>query len=375
MQNNLLTGHIPATITRLTNLLLLYLDTNTLSGSIPPGLGKLTKLQYLRLSGNRLSGELPPAIGQLSDLIEFLAESNELSGPIPTTIGGLTSLKRLHLFGNVLSGDIPPSIGNLAQLTELWLHANQLSGPLPVALGSLTQLATLYLADNSLTGGVTAAAIGSAALPALLPFGLGLCRNNFDLPPAPAADPELDSVRFARLPSTAANDTCPEDPRNANNGFCDEDTGACSPRTDCTDCGTCHADRFSPTCGWEQRLSLKPGWNGTAKMPWVLNDNGRWPFRVNQTYRLPPPSRSSCSGSFCWLFLWRSALSFLAAKGSINLTDRHVQVSVPNILYCNTLSSKGTNITTFMCYNYIANLNRRHQSGQPFARAHCSTST
>ena len=62
----------------------LSLDNNLLTGRIPAELGQLTKLQVLRLAGNQLHGEIPSKLGELPDLtILTLAGGNQWTGCIP----------------------------------------------------------------------------------------------------------------------------------------------------------------------------------------------------------------------------------------------------------------------------------------------------
>ena len=130
----------------------LGLDDNELSGEIPAELGSLSNLEYLILYSNELSGEIPAELGSLSNLEYLILYSNELSGEIPAELGSLSNLEYLILYSNELSGEIPAELGSLSNLAWLILDSNELSGEIPAELGSLSNLIGLSLGGNSLGG-------------------------------------------------------------------------------------------------------------------------------------------------------------------------------------------------------------------------------
>ena len=152
LSHNQLSGSIPVETGNLTSLEELYLSLNALSGAIPSEIGNLTSLERLNLSGNDLSGEIPSAIGNLTSLELLWLTGNALSGAVPSEIGNLTSLERLLLEDNALSGEIPSEIGDLTSLEELYLSINALSGAVPSEIGNLTSLEALSLDNNALSG-------------------------------------------------------------------------------------------------------------------------------------------------------------------------------------------------------------------------------
>jgi Leucine-rich repeat (LRR) protein len=152
--SNQLSGAIPAALSDLTNLRMLYLDSNELHGPIPAQLGSLANLQELDLSANQLSGAIPTTLGNLTNLRKLWLSSNHLSGNIPTDLSNLINLRDLWLSSNQLSGSIPAEMANLPALQVLSLAANQLNGGIPSQLGGLANLQLLDLSTNQLSGGI-----------------------------------------------------------------------------------------------------------------------------------------------------------------------------------------------------------------------------
>ena len=74
LQNNLLTGNILLSFSRLPSLLSLSLSDNKLTGPIPQSLQESSKLQFLDLSHNLLGDKIPELVmlfGFASSQVEF----------------------------------------------------------------------------------------------------------------------------------------------------------------------------------------------------------------------------------------------------------------------------------------------------------------
>jgi cell division FtsZ-interacting protein ZapD len=150
LTNKSITGTIEG-IENFTQITSLRLDNNQLTGTIPASINNLSKATELYLSLNQLTGEIPSTIGDLN-VVRLYLQDNQLSGSIPTSIGKNTTLTALHLARNNLEGSIPLEIGNLTELTMLSLATNQLSGGIPSELGELNKLRQLDLDTNQLSG-------------------------------------------------------------------------------------------------------------------------------------------------------------------------------------------------------------------------------
>ena len=174
LNDNYLTGTMPAKLNDLTSLKQLWLYGNSISGTIPT-LSALTSLTELKLKSNSISGTIPD-LSALTSLEQLWLNGNSISGTIPT-LSALTSLRELVLDNNMISGTIPDlsALTSLEQmdiprnritgtikaeylpnsLTRLGLARNMISGEIP-DLSALTSLTQLNLYQNRITGTITA---------------------------------------------------------------------------------------------------------------------------------------------------------------------------------------------------------------------------
>jgi len=149
--NNQLSEKIPSSVSNLLHLELLYLHNNQLSGSIPASIGTMPSLHFLNLSHNRLTGTIPSSIYNLTNLNYLIVDHNHLKGTISPAIGNLTQLTFLHLDNNQFSGNIPYTIGNLVNIFELGLSHNHLTGTIPTSFSNFNSLVNLDLSNNMLS--------------------------------------------------------------------------------------------------------------------------------------------------------------------------------------------------------------------------------
>ena len=92
LQNNRISGHIPSSLKKCSNLSLIDIGENPMSGVIPPWIGEMTRLKILRLSSNGFKGHIPLQICQLSSLIVLDLANNNLSGHIPNCLKNINAM-------------------------------------------------------------------------------------------------------------------------------------------------------------------------------------------------------------------------------------------------------------------------------------------
>ena len=93
----------------------LVLNNNRLTGSIPAELENLANLQDLRLAHNQLTGAIPAELADLANLQILDLSDNELTGSIPSELGSFANLAYLFLANNQLTGSIPSEAGEPRQ--------------------------------------------------------------------------------------------------------------------------------------------------------------------------------------------------------------------------------------------------------------------
>ena len=176
LEDHGISGLIPPELGKLGNLTVLSLGSDSLTGTIPRELGDLTSLKSLGIGGSPLTGSIPPELGNLANLETLVLAGTDISDSIPPELGSLVNLTALLLQENALSGPIPSEIGNLARLEDLSLAGNSLTGPVPSELGNLSQLEALLLNDNLLTGALPASLLSLDQLQVIdIARNSGLC--------------------------------------------------------------------------------------------------------------------------------------------------------------------------------------------------------
>ncbi|KAL8471749.1 hypothetical protein ACS0TY_029113 [Phlomoides rotata] len=103
---NFYEGTIPAGVTSLTSLRLLWAPRATLSGDFPPSWGFCDKLEMLNLAGNFMSGKISEGLNNCKKLHFLDLSSNRLRGEIINKIP-VPCMTLFDVSGNYLSGTIP----------------------------------------------------------------------------------------------------------------------------------------------------------------------------------------------------------------------------------------------------------------------------
>ncbi|KAJ1396185.1 Leucine-rich repeat [Sesbania bispinosa] len=151
LSNNFLKGNIP-NFSNSMYLYELYLNNNILNVTLKEVLARLNSgVQWLDISNNSISGEIPSSIGKFSQMEYLLMAENQLEGEIPLAISNLP-LRVLDLSQNRLSGSV--SHFNLSFMHFLYLQKNAFSGSIPFTFSQGSRLVTLDLRDNNLSGSI-----------------------------------------------------------------------------------------------------------------------------------------------------------------------------------------------------------------------------
>ncbi|XP_008443838.2 putative leucine-rich repeat receptor-like serine/threonine-protein kinase At2g24130 [Cucumis melo] len=205
LAGNKLSGEIPSIIGDLhVNLSQLHLDDNLIYGSIPPSISNLRNLTLLNLSSNLLNGTIPSELSRLRNLERFYLSNNSLSGEIPSSLGEIPHLGLLDLSRNKLSGLIPEALANLTQLRKLLLYSNNLSGTIPSSLGKCINLEILDLSNNQISGVLPSEVAGLRSLK----LYLNLSRNHLH-GPLPLELSKMDMVLAIDLSSNNLSGSIP----------------------------------------------------------------------------------------------------------------------------------------------------------------------
>ncbi|XVE63330.1 hypothetical protein DITRI_Ditri07aG0011500 [Diplodiscus trichospermus] len=154
LDDNELTGTIPATIERLTELQKFSIESNNLEGRIPSELCHLRNLAFLLLTSNKLSGPIPACLGDLVSLRQLFLGSNRFTSSIPSTLTALNDLLILDLSSNSLTGSLPIAIGKWKVVTSMDFSNNHFSSDIPAGVGDLRDLAYFSISNNRISGSI-----------------------------------------------------------------------------------------------------------------------------------------------------------------------------------------------------------------------------
>jgi Leucine-rich repeat (LRR) protein len=146
LADNGLTGDLPDSLTSLTQLEVVDLQSNKLT-SLPAEIRQLARLRILNISENQFT-TLPSALFSSVPLVELIATKNAFSGSF-FNVDKVPHLQKLILSNNAISSFCDSSSISLPALKHLDLGVNRLSS-LP-DMSSWTSLTTLLIGNNKLS--------------------------------------------------------------------------------------------------------------------------------------------------------------------------------------------------------------------------------
>jgi len=91
----------------------------------------------IELSGRKLTGTIPATLGKLTQLEEIHLGGNSLTGTLPE-LSALKRLRRLHLHQNQLVGELP-DFSPFPELSFVGLQFNAFSGAVPPSICSVLE--------------------------------------------------------------------------------------------------------------------------------------------------------------------------------------------------------------------------------------------
>ncbi|XP_016201568.1 LRR receptor-like serine/threonine-protein kinase HSL2 [Arachis ipaensis] len=176
LSQNALTGTLPDSVAAL-RLNSLNLNDNLLSGEIPISLSSNPKLQQLKLFNNSFTGKLPEDLGRYSELEEFDVSTNDFAGELPKYLCQGNKLQRFLTFTNRFSGTIPDQYGDCDSLEYVRIENNQFSGQVPPKFWSLPKLQLLQMDNNRFEGSVSSSISSARGITVLLLSGNSFSGN------------------------------------------------------------------------------------------------------------------------------------------------------------------------------------------------------
>ena len=153
LQQNNLTGHIPADVFSLSELIALDLQYNELTGEIPAEVGNAKKLGTIKLQHNKLTGSIPESIYGLDNLYIVELWSNKLSGELSEKFWSMPSLEHLAVDDNKITGQLTPAVAKAKRLRWLGVGSNLLKGTIPAEITELSELVYFSTENHPVSNG------------------------------------------------------------------------------------------------------------------------------------------------------------------------------------------------------------------------------
>ncbi|XP_027364344.1 polygalacturonase inhibitor-like [Abrus precatorius] len=121
----------------------------------PPSIGNLPYLESLYISSfPYLTGPIPQSVSKLTNLKFVTITFTNVSGPVPNFWPSSKGLVNLDLSFNSFSGTLPPSLNKFLNLSWIYFNDNKLTGPIPYSYGFFNDKnpPDLYFSNNQLSG-------------------------------------------------------------------------------------------------------------------------------------------------------------------------------------------------------------------------------
>lgn len=150
---------------------------NNLFGSLPLDFALLESVWYISAGNNpKLTGPIPSTIGRLTNLTSLFLENCGLQGSLPSTLGNLTNLDFFQISSNALTGRMPSSMAACTRLTTFYVAANRLTGSLPLGVSQWSNLRQFVVRSRGVQNVLAVATVdpSSLILPPLLPKNPGV---------------------------------------------------------------------------------------------------------------------------------------------------------------------------------------------------------
>ncbi|XP_071682410.1 probable LRR receptor-like serine/threonine-protein kinase At1g56140 [Lolium perenne] len=153
IDSNDFSGPLPATLSQLTNLSILWASDNNFTGQIPDYLGSFTNLNQLRIQGNSFQGPIPISLSNLISLTSLRIGDIVNGSSSMEFVGNMTSLSELVLRNTKIYDTLASvEFSKFEKLTLLDLSFNNITGQMPLSIFNLPFLSFLILGNNSLSG-------------------------------------------------------------------------------------------------------------------------------------------------------------------------------------------------------------------------------
>jgi hypothetical protein len=145
VQRNNLSGTLPRTMSNWSQIFSMQLQENAFNGTLPPEFGDessglRTSLWYFNLFSNQLSGTIPFSWSRFTELRSLFLHNNRLTGTLPPEFGSLPKINFFNVALNQLHGKLPESWSSLRNVFMMSFQDNpRLEGVVPASWDAMFQ--------------------------------------------------------------------------------------------------------------------------------------------------------------------------------------------------------------------------------------------